>query len=231
MPIITKMNTAYHNSPRDERPCKEYAESLLEWLKRYGDSEMPIRFQSGRHDDQYDLEWSDVKSGILQDYMFSFSDFQNAVYEEEISLSCPAPFVFHIAIWSYIRDEMAGDILGFRRIKGEDDSTDDWEQLTSKYDWYDLDKIQDEHWSKDTDNLFFIHVPSLFEVVVNSVNEDWEEHQASKFIEPPIEVPKKEQEVKTRILRRKIPKFVAVEDFEHKVNENILSMEDLNRGK
>jgi len=232
------MNSAYHNCDYDgDRITCAEANSLRAHFECCVDERIARRYQSGVNDDNYTLGWYDATEDILQDYVFGFSDFETMLWREEIDKRFHDRIKFYIKTWSYAWGELGEDIMGFRRSVNKHGRTC-WEAIDSKYEWMEFDKLSDTHYTKDTEDLFFIHIPTLFEVIVDRLNDKWEEEKAKESVEQPEEpIPEPIAPVKIprKVVKKKAVRKETHEEFskgiELKITEYNDMIGEINRGK
>lgn len=222
-----KMNSAYHNCDHDIRLTPAEAESLRSYLESRADDRIAHQYQSGVNDENYTIGWYDATADILQDYVYCFSDFESLLWREEVDKRFSDRIKFYIKTWSYAYGEFAEDLMGFRRSVNKKGETC-WVTIDSKYDWMEFDALafSDRDNSKDTADLFFIHIPTLFEVVVDRLNDKWAEEKEKAYYEiqqpeeptPPTVVPVK---IPPKVVKKKAIRKETDEEFSKNIHLKI----------
>lgn len=129
-----------------------------------------------------EITWREVSIDTIQKFAYNVEEFQDAIWDNDISISCPEPFKFHIKTWSYICDELwngQDSVVGFRR---DVSSTYHYEpvikyRVLGKWDYRELDEEGAER--KDT---WFIHTDDLLEYVEAELVE-WDNEDAIEALE------------------------------------------------
>lgn len=127
------------------------------------------------------IRWSQVSVDVLEKHCFNADDFQEAIWEEDIRISCPEPFQYHIQTWSYICDELfRRDMLhGVKMRNGGALAMDKW----------DFRRLDDDDAYRK--GIWIIHLDDLIRDVENNPEEEiedevealaaWSEYQNGKI--------------------------------------------------